>query len=159
MVDTYPLYQQMGLSLARPECNIPSRLLIGVDNASAILQSCAAHKRYYALGFCIVVTLVLLVGYFYTRDNSPADFQVPFWLTFMPALIYLFYSVSLSRSLQKSFATENIEYQLSGMSKRDYLNYKIGDDRAAKGFAGSATSAGILASSGLLGPFIRADTR
>jgi len=56
-----------------------------------------------------------------------------------------------------TLTTEDIEHQLSGMNKRDYISYKAGDDRATKSFLGSATSAGMLSAASLLGPFIRAD--
>lgn len=147
----------MGLRLSRPECNIPTRFLIGIDNSKNILQNCARHRVAYMIGFLTILTIAILIGYFWTKDDPPERFHVPLWLATVPVLYGIIYYFTTFSSLHLELATEQIEYDLSTMSKKDYLNYKIGDDRTAKSVAASATSAGVLSGSNILGPFLRAD--
>ena len=145
------------MKLALPECNIPPRLLLGIQNSRSILYACARHRVSYALGFLLVTTLVLFVSYLRTRSKPENTFKVPLWLCFIPAAFWLIYAAQSSYSVDRDTSTDAIEFQLSGMSKKDFLNYKVGDDRASKAFAASATSAGLLSGTNLLGPFLRAD--
>ena len=146
----------MGASLGRPECNLPPRMLIGIDNAEHILDNCSRHKILYWLGFAIVATVCIAIGYNYTYNM---DFKIPFWLIFVPLVLLLFYSGSVGRATRLTFRNDLIEQKLSNMSKKDYIGYKIGDDRAAKSFGATAMSSGVLAGSSILGPFLRADYR
>ena len=145
------------MKLGLPECNIPPRFLIGLQNSKSILLQCARHKVAYVLGFLVVVTAVIVIGYFRTRNDSSASFQIPLWLCFLPAVFFLLYAGQSSFNVERDTSRDAIEYQLSGMTKKDFLTYKVGDDRSATGFLGSATSAGILSGTNLLGPFLRAD--
>lgn len=147
----------MGNTLAMPECNLPERMLIGVSNAKSVLRTCSKHKLYYAIGFMIVITMFLCYGYAITRNAPDGEFQIPFWLIGLPAFFIALYSLQLNKS--NNLSSENLEYTLSGMSKKEYLNYKIGDDRAYRGFMSAASSSAMLSGSTLLGPFIRADAR
>lgn len=147
----------MGLSLALPECNIPQRFLLGLDNADSILRECATHRVAYAWGILLVVTVGLAIGASLTQDAAPGRFRIPWWVVILPILLGLLHTMTVYGGLGSSFQTEALEHRLSGMSKRDYLNYKVGDDRTSRSAAASATSAGVLAGSNLLGPFLRAD--
>jgi hypothetical protein len=145
------------MKLGLPECNIPPRFLIGLQNSKSILLQCARHKVAYVLGFLVVVTAVIVIGYFRTKDDPTNSFQVPLWLCFLPAVFFFLYAGQSSFNVERDTSRDAIEYQLSGMTKKDFLTYKVGDDRAATSFLGSATSAGILSGVNLLGPFLRAD--
>lgn len=134
-------------------------MLLGLDNAEAILMSCARHRVAFVLGLVTVVCLLILIGYYWTADAAPGAFKVDLWLLLIPLGFAFVYSASVGRNLRVELAREQLEYTLSGMSKRDYVNYKVGDDRTAKAFAGSATSATLLAASGIMGPFLRGDNR
>jgi len=147
----------MGLRLSRPECNVPLRFLIGVDNSRAILKSCARQKVAYMWGFLLVFIIGILIAFLITRTNDPGYFKVPWWLALIPFAFGVLYQYKMYTNLSLDLASENIEYQLSGMSKKDYINYKIGDDRATKSFAATATSAGLLSGTNILGPFLRGD--
>jgi hypothetical protein len=149
--------KQMGASLALPECNVPPRFLIGIDNAKAVLQRCATHRVAYVWGILAVVTLGLLIAAIVTADNAADKLKVPWWVILLPIAIGLLYSVMSLRDLDGTYDTEVISHKLSGMSKKDFLNYRVGDDRTARSAAAGATSAGVLAGSNLLGPFLRAD--
>jgi hypothetical protein len=147
----------MGASLALPECNVPPRFLIGIDNARAVLQRCATHRVAYTWGILAVVTLGLLVAAIVTADNPPDKLKVPWWIILLPVAFGLLYAFMSLRNLDGTYDTEVISHKLSGMSKKDYLNYKVGDDRTSRSAYAGATSAGVLAGSNLLGPFLRAD--
>jgi len=150
-------FNKMGLAVSRPECNVPVRALLNVDNARAILTQCARLKVYYMIGILVVIAAVLFVGWIATRNKAPTEFRVPAWLLLVPLGIFLLYTITIKARLDQTLYSEMLEYQLSGMSKKDYLIHKAGDDRANRSFAASATSAGLLTGSNILGPFLRAD--
>lgn len=147
----------MGTGLSRPECNIPVRSLIGVDNASAILMQCSRLKVMWMLGFLGLIAIVCIIGYAVTRNYPSNKFKVPAWLFLLPVSVFMLYTLSIKTAMDQTLYNESIEFQLSGMSKKDFLVHKSGDDRAAKSFAASATSAGLLTGSNILGPFLRGD--
>lgn len=147
----------MGLRVSKAECNVPTRMLIGVNNASSIISACAQHKIAFLFGFLIVIEAAIAVAYWLTRTNEPGVFKVPLWLLVLPIAFGTLYALSMRAAVEIDLATETIEYQLSGMNKKEYYNYKIGDDRTSKSLAGSALGSGILASSAVLGPFLRGD--
>jgi hypothetical protein len=150
-------FNKMGLRLSRPECNVPVRFLIGIDNSRSILRACAWQQVVFMWGFLLVITIAILIAYLLSRNNAANTFHVPFWLLFVPPAFGIIYQARMSFNLSNDLAAERIEYQLSGMSKKDYINYKVGDDRTAKSFAASATSAGILSATNIAGPFLRGD--
>jgi len=121
------------------------------------LLSCSRHKVVYALGFALVVTIFLTVGYFMTRDEPDTAFKIPAWLIFVPPVLLILYSSNIYSNVMNTFSADQIEQQLSGMSKKDYLNYKIGDDRTSKSVFGTTTNAAILSGSNIMGPFLRQD--
>jgi hypothetical protein len=61
--------------------------------------------------------------------------------------------------MQQLHDAEQMELKLGEMSKKEYINYKIGDDRTSRSLVGSTTSALILSGSNILGPFLRGDRR
>lgn len=63
----------------------------------------------------------------------------------------------MHKSVDVLWESEKLEFGLSDMSKKEYLNFKVGDDRTRTNFMASATSASILTGSALLGPFLRGD--
>jgi amino acid transporter len=132
-------------------------MFLGVENAVEILKTCARHRIFYILGFMTIVTLVIFIGYVSTKDNEPTDFHVPIWLIALPALYVIYFSFSVLKSLNDTLAAEKLEYELSGMSKKEYINFKASDDRLKSSFSGSVFTTGILSGSSVLGPFIRGD--
>jgi FtsH-binding integral membrane protein len=132
-------------------------MLIGIDNAEIILDSCSRHKILFWLGFALVATASLAIGYALTRNDE--IFKIPFWLIFVPTVVLLFYAGTIAQSLKQSWRNESIEHKLSGMNKKDFLGYKIGDDRASKSLGATALSSAVLSGSSILGPFLRADYR
>jgi hypothetical protein len=134
-------------------------MFIGVENAADILKTCARHRIFYMFGFMTVVTAVLLAGYFFTVNDEPNDFHVPLWLVVLPAVYVLYFSASVLKNVHDTLESEKLEYQLSGMTKKEYINFKVGDDRLKSSFAGSVFTTGLLSGASVLGPFIRNDAR
>lgn len=153
------LNEQMGQHVSRPECNIPARMLLGISNARQIAQNCARHKILWMWGFLGVITAAIVIGYLVTKSKNASEFKVPAWLIFVPILLGVLYAAREYSSSIHQMQTDSIEYQLSGMSKKDYLNYKVGDDRTNTSFAASAMSSGLLSGTNVMGPFLRADAR
>lgn len=54
--------KQIGLVLAKPECNLPSRVFLNVENGQAILSICAMHKMAFVWGVLVVLTGILIIG-------------------------------------------------------------------------------------------------
>lgn len=140
--------------MTHAECNVPIRMLIGLDNATQIIAKCSLQKVAYAAGVAFIVSLFLVVMYFVTRG---AQFHIPGWLVFIPAILLVLYGTRQKLSMLQEFQTERLEYELSGMPKKEYFSYKIGDDRSNKSFLASAASAGVLSGTNILGPFLRGD--
>jgi len=134
-------------------------MLLGISNAKQIAQNCSRHKILWMWGFLGVLALALLIGYLATRTRPATEFKVPAWLVAIPVTLALLYAAREYASNMNQMNTDSIEYQLSGMSKKDYLNYKVGDDRTNTSFAASAMSSGVLSGANILGPFLRADVR
>ncbi len=147
----------MGQGLSQPECNVPLRSFIGLDNARMVALNCARHRQAYLWGLVSAAVIALVVGFILTRDPKPGAFFVPLWTISIPILFGLVWTLHIYRTVQNTLQTEFIEFQLSGMSKKDYMNYKIGDDRTNKSFGATATSAAVLTGSNILGPFLRGD--
>ena len=145
--------------MSRPECNIPSRMLIGISNARQISLICSRHKILWAWGLLTMITLGLTLARYLTKDRPSTAFKVPSWLIAVGPIAGILYAARIHNYSEQQLFTNSIEHQLSEMPKKDYLNYKVGDDRAALGFISSATSAGLLSGSNILGPFLRADVR
>ena len=149
----------MGLQVSRPECNLPTRMLLGLSNARSVALNCARHKILWVWGFLFVVTIAATVAWYYTKSRPADELKVPAWLITVPPVFGLLYATHARAGALQQLESDAIEQQLSGMSKKDYIGYKIGDDRTATSFAATATSAGVLSGTNLLGPFLRGDNR
>ena len=148
----------MGIQTSAPECNMPTRTFVGLGNARSIVTNCAKHRIAFALGFVVVLSLGIMAAHIWTKEHNPSDkFQVPLWLAALPIAFFAIYAYSQVSYAEQDLQTEELYKQLSGMSKKDFLNYRVGDDRANKSFAASAMSSSILASSSIMGPFLRSD--
>lgn len=153
----------MGSGPSKPACSVTRRALLNVANAKDIISECAKQKMAYTWGIVLVFTVTFFIGYMLTNaheDDSPQPrkaFFVPIWLTALPPVAGLVYSLRLREADLVSFKAEELEYSLSDMTKRDYLQYRANDDRTSKSFFGTATSAGILSGTNILGPFLRGD--
>ena len=138
---------------------MPPRFLIGLKEAPSILSECARHNIAYLLGFAIVITIVIFLSYLATQSNGPDAFHVPFFIIPIPLVLVFFYATFAQSNLKNMLDSETYELERSGMSTKEYLNYKIGDDRTTKSLMGSLASSLILSGSGVLGPFLRGDRR
>lgn len=153
----------MGIGTSHAICGINRRTLLNVDNANEIIKSCSKNRFAYIWGILFTITVVLYIGHVNTKeyedetDFPRKHFYVPLWIVPLPSILGLLYTLSTLNYDAKVFAAEQMEFQLSQMPKKEYLQYRVGDDRANTSFLGTATSAGILSGTSLLGPFLRAD--
>ena len=135
-----------------------------MDNGRTIVNICEMHRLGYFWGVLFIAFLVLFVSSFLTHnaadETSPRyHFYVPLWVSFVPLLFGFVYTYAMTQmgSSDLAWKTEKLEFSLSDMNKKEYLNFKVGDDRTNKNFLASLTSASILSGSALLGPFLRGD--
>ena len=148
----------MGLEMSKAECNLHSRYFIGTKRSNEIITSCAKHKIFWFLGLTVILTVCLIAVYLSLRNNDGITaLRVPLFIVFIPLALFIVYVFTIGPNSARVFKKESLEQELSGMDKKEFLTYKAGDDRARLGFLGSATSASILASSNVLGPYLRAD--
>jgi hypothetical protein len=107
------------------------------------------------------LTILLIVGAAVTSKWASEDpryhFFVPAWVVPLPLIFGFVYTSGMHKSVDVLWQSEQLEFGLSDMSKKEYLNFKVGDDRTRTNFLASATSASILTGSALLGPFLRGD--
>lgn len=152
----------MGLGSSKPSCQITRRSLLNVENASEIVKSCSRSRLAYIWGIVVVISAALLIAYFNTREYQNESFPrkhfyVPFYICLIPIVFGILYTLGSWNSEDLQWKAEELEYNLSGMPKKEYLQYRVGDDRANKSYLGTATSAAILATTNILGPTLRAD--
>jgi hypothetical protein len=152
----------MGGSPSKPSCSITRRSLLNVENARDVIRDCTKERVAYVWGIVFIATVSLLVAHIMTRDYEDDDhprkhFYVPWWVAGLPPVFGVFYSFRATERELASWTTEELEFSLSGMPKKEYLQYRANDDRAQKGLLGTATSAGIISGTNILGPFLRGD--
>lgn len=136
--------------------------MLTLGNAKDIVAQCAQQKVAYVWGIVIIISIVLLIGVLATRDYQDEQFPrkhfyVPVYMPAVPLLFGIFYTYNATERDLMAWKAEELEYSLSNMPKKEYLQYRVGDDRTNKSFFGTATSAAIISGTNLLGPYIRAD--
>lgn len=143
-------------------CGVSRRAYLNVENATEIIKECSQHRVAFVWGIVVVIAALLAAGYALTRQNEHEatprkNFYVPRWTPFVPLLFGLLYTQSATSGALDTWRAEQLEFALSGMPKKEYLQFKVGDDRTNTGFLGTATSAVLLSGTNVLGPFLRAD--
>lgn len=136
--------------------------MLNVNNSREVIRECTRQKSAYVWGIVLIATVSLFVAFLLTRQYQNEEqprkhFFVPAWLIGLPPVFGLFYTWNAEAREMTSWSTEELEYSLSGMPKKEYLQFKANDDRAAKSFLGTATSAGVISATNILGPFLRGD--
>lgn len=151
----------------REECAIPLRNFLGSDIGISVARSCGNMKIAWTLGVCTVLVIALIILHFVTKKQeddyiaNPAGkystVVVPLWLAAIPFGYGIFIWFSAIASAEKYWKTEELNFNTSTMEKKDYLNYRVVDDRLATSSAVSLVGTGFIGSSALFGPFLRAD--
>jgi hypothetical protein len=152
----------MGGSPSKPSCSISRRSLLNVNNARDVIRECTRQKNAYIWGIVFIATASFLIAHLITKpyqgeEQPRKHFFVPLWLTALPLVFGVFYTFNSEDRELESWSTEELEFSLSGMPKKEYLQFKANDDRAGKSFLGTATSAGVISATNILGPFLRGD--
>jgi len=152
----------MGIQTSKATCGINRRSLLGTKNALDVVRTCARYKLVYVWGILTILIAALSVGHYLTRQYENEEFPrkhfyIPYYIPLLPILFGITYTFAGWKSDETAFRSEEIEYTLSDMPKKEYLQYRIGDDRTTMGLVANATSAGILATTNIMGPYFRAD--
>ena len=116
----------------------------------------------YVWGLLSILTLIFLIAAILTRKYASEPdpryhFYLPYWVVPIPLIFGVIYTSGTYRQTDVGWDADKLEFSLSDMSKKEFLNFKVGDDRTKTNFLASATSASILTGSALLGPFLRGD--
>jgi hypothetical protein len=61
-------------------------------------------------------------------------------------------------SSEQYWKSEELNFNTSEMGKKDFLNYRIADDRQKSSTALAVTNTGIIGSAALFGPYLRGDS-
>jgi hypothetical protein len=123
----------------------------------------------WVLGACLSISVGLLASYFITKKqekdyiNDPANHQptvvVPLWLCALPLAFALYTYMSAIDSAENYWRAEELNFSTSDMDKKDFLNYRVLDDRQKSSSALSLSNTGIIGSAALFGPYLRGDAR
>ena len=154
--------------MSRPECIVPLRNFLGTPYGLSIAKSCATMRVAWIMGACIVLTIGLLISHYITekqeeeflagRENQPSV-VVPLWLCALPSLYAIYTFFSATSSSESYWKSEELNFQTSEMPKKDYLNYRVGDDRQKLSSGVAFANTGIIGSTALFGAYLRGDAR
>jgi len=149
-------------------CNVPLRNFLGSQNGIDIARSCAQMKISFAWGVCTVLCIGLLIMHYVTQKqqdefnkNTDITYQtivVPYWLALLPLVFAVYINFSAIKQAEDFWRTEELDFRTSDMPKRDYLVYRVADDRLKTSSAVSLVGTGFIGSTALFGPFLRADS-
>jgi|694.fasta_scaffold09429_21 hypothetical protein len=147
----------------RGECSIPLRNFIDGGLGESVAQNCAKLNVIWVLGFCLVVSIILIAINIGQRDREkrgdpgPKPLYLPLWLTLLPIFYFLWYYFTAETSSRDLLETEKLLFTESGMKKSDFLNFRAGEDRAKFSSLVAASGALFIGSTALFGPFLRGD--
>lgn len=149
-------------------CNVPLRNFLGNEKGLLIASSCAYMKISFIWGLCITLTIGLLIMHFITKHqqdeyNNDITIQyktvvVPFWLVFLPLIYALYIQMTAVKDAENFWRMEELDFKTSEMPKRDFLVYRVADDRLKTSSAISLLGTTFIGSTSLFGPYLRADS-
>lgn len=154
----------------RTECLIPLRNFLGTKIGGDIARSCGEMKIYWTLGLCLVLFAGLLWGHFASQrrddDYDKTDTTLvtipvvlPIWLPFLPLAYAAITSFTAVSAAKQFWMSENLFFETSDMPKKEFLQYRVGDDRAHYSSTVAAAGTAFIGNTALFGPFLRADNR
>lgn len=150
--------------MSRPECAVPLRNFLGTAHGVQVARSCGRMKVAWTVGACSVLSVGLLAAHFFTKrrnEESPDDARLilPMWLATLPLAFACFTALSAVAAAESYWRAEELHFATSEMAKKDYLAYRVVDDRlkTSSGVALAGTS--FIGATSLFGPFLRADNR
>jgi len=132
-------------------CAIPARSWVGgnVDDAAELAELCA-HRAvetgwFWAVVTTIVVALICWGTWAWNNaDPSAGVWVLPWWVVPIPLVLGAVYAWwAPSNAVTKAHALE-LELQLSGMSRQNFLTYKAGNDAAHAALTASLAGSTLL---------------
>ena len=154
--------------MSRPECIVPLRNFLGTPHGLSIAKSCASMRVAWIMGAAIVLTVGLLVSHYITKKQEDEylaglDVQptvvVPLWLCALPGLYAIYVFITAIPTSESFWKSEELNFSTSEMPKKDYLNYRVGDDRQKLSTGVAFANTGIIGSTALFGSYLRGDAR
>jgi hypothetical protein len=148
---------------------VPLRNFLGSSYGIDVARSCGHMRIAWVIGACTAVSVGLLYSHYVTKRQEaqyiadPVGRQptivVPIWLALIP-IFYAFYTYFTAvRSAEMFWKTEELHFNTAEMNKKDYINYRIGDDRLKMSSGVAVANTAIIGSSALFGPLLRGDSR
>lgn len=153
----------------RIECAVPLRNFLGSDYGIDVARSCGHMRIAWMLGACTVISIGLIYTHYVTKrqeeqyiadpTNRQPTVVVPLWLAVFPIAYATYIYFTAVDSAEQYWKTEELHFNTSEMPKKEFLNYRIADDRLSKSSAISLGNTAIIGSSALFGPLLRGDPR
>lgn len=154
----------------RPECAVPLRNFLGTSQGLGVAQACSRIRTAWVLGACTVLAVGLAAAHVVTarwrrrqdEEATPATgssgvFVVPLWLAALPLVYAAYTAASAAGAAEAAWRTEELHFATSDMPKKEYLEYRALDDRLKVSTATSLAGTGLIGTTALFGPFLRAD--
>ena len=155
--------------MSRIECAVPLRNFLGSEYGVNVAKSCGHMRIAWMLGACCVISLGLIFSHYVTKSQEQeyiADpigrkptVVVPLWISLLPIAYATYIYFTAVSSAEQFWKTEELHFNTSEMPKKEFLNYRIADDRLSKSSAVSMANTGIIGASALFGPILRGDAR
>jgi len=155
--------------MSRPECAIPLRHFLGTPHGLEVARSCGRMRIAWILGACVVISLGLMYSHYVTKrqedeyiadpTNKNPTVVVPLWLCALPIVFAIYTYFSATSSAESFWKSEELNFHTSDMPKRDYLNYRVADDRLKVSSGVALTNTALIGSTALFGSYLRGDPR
>jgi hypothetical protein len=93
------------------------------------------------------------------KEEGNKTLTIPLWAAAIPSAYAAFVYLTAVQSAERYWKTEELMFNTSDMPKKEFLNYRVADDRLARSSDTSLLGTTFIGSTTLFGPFLRADNR
>jgi hypothetical protein len=148
--------------MSRVECSIPLRNFLGTKNGLDIARSCGSIRIAWTLGVCLILTLALIITHYVLekqKEDGNKTLTIPLWAAAIPSAYAAFVYFTAVESAERYWKTEELMFNTSDMPKKEFLNYRVADDRLVRSSETSLLGTTFIGSTALFGPFLRGDNR
>jgi hypothetical protein len=148
--------------MTRIECAVPLRNFLGTKHGLDIARSCGTLKISWTLGACLVIASAILITHYILEKQKKEGnntIVIPIWTAAIPLVYAAYVYFNAVQAAEEYWKTEELLFNTSEMAEKDFLNYRVADDRLAKSSDVSLLGTTFIGSTSLFGPFLRADNR
>ena len=150
-------------------CPVPLRNLVSESYEVGLRAAvnCGKNRIAYVFGVCLILTLGLFLAYLITKKQDEEYKQdptstsptvvVPLWMCAAPIVYAIYTYYTAIPEAEKLWNTEKLNLQASKMELKDYINFRVGDERAKQGAGFNFVNTSILAGSSLFGKWLRGE--